>query len=455
MFASGFIGVRQKAGGYMLIGYYRSFFGEDRNFYDELKNQNCDVILADRENELFEWKKVLRLLKKSEEGEPTLIIPSIKVLGFSIQSLSDNLVELLRIPNKIIVLDRKKGIQNLAFTEVSEIASGYMGSSIARAQDRNRKQYRGWVTKPPYGYKVVDRELAPNEDEWDIARDIIQIYRSDRTFRGTIAKINAKYPIDKYPHAREWSTTTLRVWLAYPSLRGHTRHKSKSGSESIRFNTHQALLSLEESADIDDLIKESKRKWNQNAKKADIEYPLKGLIFCGACGSACYRSTSSDESMRCRRRDENTALCPNKKSTPFKLIENAVIDLIREKVPGFVDFYVAATQKPISEDDNEDIKNFKNQIAGLRLLQHQYGDRNNILKDAIAQLDFEVQNERQKVLVSLGTQRELMTFLGSPSARSAQFWRNLPAEEKKTAFDALVEKVIIQDGGVKEVVLKF
>jgi hypothetical protein len=423
-------------GNEMIIGYSR----EGCN----LNCNECKIILADKQNELVQWDKALQILKResASNNRPCLVIPTLKVLGFSYQSLAKSLQEIEIIDADIIVKDRRKGIKDLLFADVSAIARSYSGSHISRGYKERRGRQKGWHSRAVFGYKVVDNQFVPNPAEWEIAKDIISIYKKERQFRTTITIINQKYP------GKEWTVSALRRWVNYPALRGHTEHRVPGEKAVINYSTHAALIAEEEGKEIERMLEQSRSRWKGNAHKADEPYPLKGKVVCGVCGSNCYRSTGgTNDLMRCRKRDESKELCDNSKSTGLDLCEDAVIKLLTKRSSEITDIYIEG----ISEKSPV-VDSLEKQIADLEDFIQEHGEVICIL-GAIASLKFDLQNEQNRVQVKLAANKESYKMMLEPNAKQYDYWAGMTECDRIIVYNRLVEKVVVQMGEVVKVLL--
>ncbi len=127
---------------------------------------------------------------------------------------------------------------------------------------------------PPFGYKrqkdryVLDRANAP------VVREFFEHFLLYGSLRGAVRHISQKF-------RKEIAVSTGRTWLVNPVYRGDTPlRKGKGSTAPIVRDTHTALISRDEAAQIDRLLR---RNQSLPRRAASAPRSLSGLVVCQTC----------------------------------------------------------------------------------------------------------------------------------------------------------------------------
>ena len=239
-------------------------------------------------------------------------------------------------------------------------------------------------------------------------------------------------------------------------LQGHLCYLRKRNGKQlpkqewlISYNTHpdQRLISDAEATEIESILNHNRvvKGFGSTA----LKYPLSGLVYCETCRSACYsvsgnRGKTPGYNYYFQCKNWRTRSCTNKKMVRMEPLEESVIEALTNRARAI------ATQanQPQTQDEPLELKELRNQLAGLEQLGY-----NPAIESAKVQLRAEIQNGERSL--HLGTtydegNRELLqsVFL------DAQFWQQLPPEKRRRVYRQLVERLVIGDGQLVEVILK-
>ena len=125
--------------------------------------------------------------------------------------------------------------------------------------------------KAPYGYRrskakyTIDRSTSP------VVKEFFDNFLLYGSLRGAVRHLAKKY-------GKKISVTTGRRWLSNPVYRGDTAYRN---GEIIR-DTHNPIISREEAAQIDRLLRRNSRL---ASRTASAPRSLAGLVVCGDCQS--------------------------------------------------------------------------------------------------------------------------------------------------------------------------
>jgi DNA invertase Pin-like site-specific DNA recombinase len=142
---------------------------------------------------------------------------------------------------------------------------------IRQGHARNRLNAAPPPGKAPYGYRrgkekyILDRSTSP------VVKDFFEHFILYGSLRGVVRYLGKKY-------GKKISVTTGRRWLTNPVYRGDTAYHN---SEIIS-NTHTPIISREEAAQVDRLLRRNSRL---PSRIASVPRSLAGLVICGECQS--------------------------------------------------------------------------------------------------------------------------------------------------------------------------
>lgn len=348
----------------------------------------------------------------------------------------------------------------------------------------NHLRNRRVAMNPPFGYtKVEDRHeldhvpflcLLENHEERSkamIARQIIETFLERKTLRLTMRAINECYGIQTFAHNNEpgkgkggkvardlfrFSPGGLSNWLKNPVLQGHLRYlresgESKHGRQEIHYNTHpdQRLITDEEGRQIEAILAHNSRVkgYGSTAPK----YPCSGLVFCGECRAAHYsmkaskgkNQPGSNYYFQCR--NWRPRACGQKTLVRMEKVELAIIEALTARA----EVVSQITDSPPEQQEPLKLKELRQQLAQLEVIPGQNPAIEQAKRELRTQIDaFQFQQNQQSAVH--GESRELLIQTFSDSS----YWKTLLDGEKRQVFHALVEKVVIRDGGIEQVVLK-
>lgn len=210
--------------------------------------------------------------------------------------------------------------------------------------------------------------------------------------------------VDIFVDTRSCSTTTklvfdelgikfgyngIRELLANPALRGHTVYQS--GDEPPRYNSHPALIGVDDASQIDEILAQN-RRCRGRAKKSSPK-PLSGLLFCDRCGEimhdmhgylyckayrrgyGCDRSSAHQFPGKVKREDAV--------STLYVDAERAAIEAITERIKDLIGNSPEPSQDRKEDEQVIELRSQINKSKALKIPQ---------LEDAIARMERELQS---------------------------------------------------------------
>ena len=235
----------------------------------EIWGQEVDRIYQD-----LGGRQQLQQLLKDCQTEPAqyLLIQRFEELGDDLQQVCAHLAQLENLGVEIIVQaeteprNRKNLLQILA-----ELQRSQHSRSIRKGHARNRIKSRIPPGKAPYGYRrgkeryTIDKTTAPT------VKDFFEHFLIYGSLRGSVRYLAKKYN-------KKISVSTGRRWLTNPAYRGDLEYQNGQ----VISNTHAPIISREEAAQIDRLLRRNRRL---SPRAASAPRSLAGLAICAECKS--------------------------------------------------------------------------------------------------------------------------------------------------------------------------
>jgi len=199
---------------------------------------------------------------------------------------------------------------------------------------RRRGKWTGGC--PPLGYDLVDKNLVVNKDEAPMVREIFSLYTKHRSLQKVIANLDRRGWTTKSWTIRDgrlregktFSKTTLSRFLANPVFIGCVSLKGQ-----VYPGEHKGIIRKSTFDRVQSILNEN-HHGSPNRTRNKYNHLLKGLIRCGACGTA-YVPTVTKKASRAYRyyvcsgaQRNGFKTCPHPSISAHKL-EQLIIDQIR------------------------------------------------------------------------------------------------------------------------------
>jgi site-specific DNA recombinase len=306
-----------------------------------------------------------RLLQDIEAGK-------VDVVGvYKMDRLSRSLLDFLQVMEHF----RKHGVTFVAVTQRID-TSGSMGEFVSnlfaalgqlerrmiseRTSDKMRAaRKRGlWMGGfAPLGYCAVDGRLVVNEVEAGQVRTIFRVFAETGSMVQTLERLDElglrMKPLPgkngKALPERSFTTTSLRRILANVTYRGKT-----APGGVLHDGAHEAIIDEETWDAVQGLI--AGRRPDQRPRRSKSEALLRGLVRCGACGSAMTARYSQKKGRKywyyscLKLLKGGAAACPGS-SVPARVLEAKVVEQLRAigKDPVLLDEVVRAMEREREE----------------------------------------------------------------------------------------------------------
>ena len=253
-----------------------------------------------------------RMLKLCEQKQIDLIITK------SISRFARNTMEALDIVRKLKILGigvqfEKEGINALSlgdemllntFTAIAQEESIAISERI-RYSNTKRMESGDFIDgNAPYGYRMVDRVLIPNEDEAQIVRDIFDQYLKGASTHEIARNLNDAGIPGKF--GSTWKVSTIRYILRNEKYIGdmlcqktyHTntlpfKQKRNRGEADQYYveGSHEGIVDKNVFQKAQEIINSRKEKYLTDADS--IQYPLTSKMHCTECGAFFIRKKTN------------------------------------------------------------------------------------------------------------------------------------------------------------------
>jgi len=235
----------------------------------EIWGQEVDRIYQD-----LGGRQQLQQLLKDCQTEPVkyLLIQRFEELGDTLQQVCSHLAQLENLGLEIIVQaeteprNRKNLLQILA-----ELQRSQHSRSIRKGHARNRIKSRIPPGKAPYGYRRGKERYTIDRSAAAAVKDFFEHFLIYGSLRGSVRYLAKKY-------SKKISVSTGRRWLTNPAYRGDLAYQNGQ----VISNTHVPIISREEAAQIDRLLRRNRRL---SPRSASAPRSLAGLAICAECKS--------------------------------------------------------------------------------------------------------------------------------------------------------------------------
>ena len=169
------------------------------------------------------------------------------------------------------------GVQSLGDSEVlgvwlAQLPQELKGRHIAEGHAQNRLNRKPPPGPAPFGYRRVGDTYEIDEQPAQLVRAFFDRFLLFGSIRGAVKEIAQE-------RGERISVTTARRWLMSPVYRGDLKFKD---GVTLR-NTHPALLSREEAAQLD---RWSRRNSAIASRSTSAPRALAGLVVCQSCQGA-------------------------------------------------------------------------------------------------------------------------------------------------------------------------
>lgn len=212
----------------------------------------------------------------------------------------------------------------------ADLASDQRRRRLREGHARSRLQALPPPGKPPYGYRrgqgryLIDRATAP------VVTAFVNEFLLYGSLRGAVRFIEGKL-------GKRISVSTGRRWLTHPVYRGDLQYQDGS----VLRDTHAAIISRDEAAQIDRLLR---RNRPLPPRTAGAPRSLAGLVTCQECGQPLTISKTAPRGQAktyLYLRPSGCPKAPRCPAIPYDDALNRIVDQICQELPPAVAQFTA------------------------------------------------------------------------------------------------------------------
>lgn len=247
-------------------------------------------------------------------------------------------------------------------------------------------------TNPPYGYRLIEKELAIHEPEAEVVRRIFTEYLSGSSILG-IAQGLMQDAVPFKNGRMPWRHQTISQIIKNERYVGDMLlqktysedalpyHKHRNKGELPQYyvkDTHEPIVERIQYALANILLKER----GEQIKTEYGEYPLSRKIRCGECGTAYRRKiTGSNTYWVCRQHDNNKDDCGGERVTE-DAVHEAFVRLYNKLKQNYASILLPMLSglkklKELKNRNNPEIGTLNKQIAEL-------SEQNNVMNGLLS-----------------------------------------------------------------------
>ena len=344
-------------------------------------------------------------------------------------------------PESKAELDRSQSDSSQLLVLLDAIQAEQRSRRIRHGHAQNRIKRRPPPGKAPYGYRrgkdryVIDRTVSL------VVKDFFEHFLLYGSLRGSVRYIAKK-------HGKKISVSTGRRWLTNPVYRGDLTYQN----QQVVMDTHTPLLSREEAAQVDRLLR---RNRSLTPRAASAPRSLSGIVFC-----ATYQSPMTISRVMPRGKGKEylylrPTKCPDQprcQAISYDKILQKTIQSICDELPQAV----AGVNQPILSQFKQGVDA---EIAAKQKILSQLPElvETNVLDQSTADLRaYNLQTEIADLKSRLAQLPPVNLKEIAQTVSIDQFWMDLSESERRFYFREFIRQVdLIRDGKDCEVKLNF
>ena len=208
-----------------------------------------------------------------------LLIRQLQELGDSLPEIHDRLTQLETLQITLIAIEspptpplpHSSTLNSALLAALQQLQYQQRSRCIRQGHARNRIQAAPPPGKAPYGYRrsknryLIDRATAP------VVKEFFEQFLLYGSLRGAVRHLAKKY-------GKKIAVSTGHRWLVNPVYRGDLEYQNGE----VIADAHAAILSRDEAAQIDRLLRRNRRL---PPRTASAPRSLAGLVVCAECQS--------------------------------------------------------------------------------------------------------------------------------------------------------------------------
>ena len=300
----------------------------------ECLGASVDRIYQDRGDRL-QWQQLLADLENARNASPDcLLVRRLEELGDTVEAIETAIATVSAYNVGVVAIEQDfdsaqldclsgAEVRGQLFRLLQEIQQLQRSRRLKQGHARNRLKAQPPPGKAPYGYRrgkeryILDRSTAP------VVKDFFERFLLFGSLRGAVRYLEQKY-------GKKISPSTGKRWLSNPVYRGDLAYKDGD----VLPDTHAAILTRDEAAQVDRLLRRNRRL---PPRTASAPRSLAGLVTCVQCGEVL--TVSRATARRCNAKEYlylRSTVCPQQpkcKAIAYQGILDATIARICRDLP--------------------------------------------------------------------------------------------------------------------------
>ncbi len=377
-----------------------------------------------------------------------LLVRRLEEFGENLQEIGDFLTELESLKIEIVVLEQDYTTTKFKQTQntreilsllLTEIYRKKQSEKLKKGHAKNRLKCLPPPGKAPFGYRKGQDKYIIDKANYTVVKDFFERFLLYGSLRGAVRYLETKYN-------KKISPSTGQKWLTNPVYRGDLKYHNGE----IISNTHTAIISREEAAQIDRLLRRNKKI---APRSASANRSLAGLLICEKCNStmAINKVTTHNQKQEYLYiRPVNCQSKPKCKAISYQEILEKIIDKISVELPEAVSKLQIGNQKNITVLFNQQIRDKENIIKQLTDLENQ-----GILDQETARLrGYKLRTEIAQLQANLSQLPPVNLTQIAPTISLPQFWLDLSESERRFYFREFIKQIYLIPNSPKNWELK-
>ena len=229
--------------------------------------------------DLGKRSELQQLFQDCQTNSPDCIfIRRLEELGDNLEEVTAHLSQFEAMGITLIAVEQNYNSQTKATNThanllklLHEIQQQKHSRRIRQGHARNRLDALPPPGKAPYGYRRGKAKYIIDRSTSGVVKEFFDHFLLYGSLRGSVRHLAKKY-------GKKISVTTGRRWLSNSVYRGDTAYRN---GEILR-DTHNAIISREEAAQVDRLLRRNSRL---PSRTASAPRSLAGLVVCSECQS--------------------------------------------------------------------------------------------------------------------------------------------------------------------------
>ena len=359
----------QKQGIVLLEDYIFSEDGGKSGKNTAKRTEFLKLIAAARQKpKPFDLILIWKFSRFARNQEESIVLKSrLKKIGIEVVSISEPLPDgpFGSLVERIIEWSDEYYLVNLA----QEVKRG-MKERASRGEP---------VCPPPTGYDMVDGNYVPNRDAQTI-KNIFNDYANGMGLRTIANKYGAQGMRTKRGNLPD--NRFVEYVLQNPVYIGKLRWSSGGRTVSTRTNhhpntmilqgTHTPIIDEEQFEKVQKMLEENKKKYAKYQRAdAPVQFMLKGLMRCSACGATLVHTATACPSLQCHNYSRGS--CHVSHAISIRKANQAVLSYLKSLLEKDA-FTVTPLSKQPSSSDMDYEKLLKNEEQRLKRIQNAYMD---------------------------------------------------------------------------------